>query len=708
MHKFFVHSSAAISALLLGATANAAANTTADAALDNDDIEEIIVQGRYLSLDKLNAVKTPTPVINVPQSLTIIGSEQISRQAFTNIGDITRYSPGISISQGEGHRDAIIIRGIQTTADFYIDGVRDDVQYFRPLYNLDRIEILRGANALLFGRGGGGGIVNRVTKRPDLDGDFIGYSAAVDTFGAYSVSGDLNYQVGDEAALRLNGFYEELNNHRDFFGGERFAINPTFAFNASDDTSILLSYEYVNDDRVVDRGVPSQNVVGGPDVPLEGFDNTFFGSPDQNFTTLEAHIVSARVDHNFSDNLRSNFTAQYADYDKAYQNLFPSDGVVVTNGAFPGVELDGYRDTTARENLILQANLVGEFETGALGHTMLLGVEYGNQDTQNARLDSVFAANGDDQLFIPFSDPLNIPAFDFSNSVRNRASEVETLSVYLQDQIDLTEQFKVVVGARFDSFDISVNDIANNGQFERKDEEVSPRFGVIYKPAENVSFYGSYSESFLPRSGEQFLTLNFDSESTRPQSFENKEIGAKWDIRPDLSLTAAIFELDRESFTSIDPEDAGQVIVIEGSETKGFEIQLAGNLTDHLFITTSYTYLDGDVERVDGSGNDSNRTRQTPENMFSAWGNYEVNDRLGLGLGVTHQGSFFVQEDNAVEVPGYTRFDAAVYYELNDQVRLQLNAENLFNADYFPDAHSNDNISIGRPLNVRFSVNGRF
>lgn len=708
MHIFFKCSGAAISALMIGASANATTNAATNAAAENADIEEIIVQGRYLSLDKLNAVKTPTPVINVPQSLTIIGSEQISRQAFTNIGDITRYSPGVSNSQGEGHRDAIIIRGIQTTADFYIDGVRDDVQYFRPLYNLERIEILRGANALLFGRGGGGGIVNRVTKSPEFDGDFFGYAAAVDTFGAHSFSGDLNYTVGDDAAFRLNGFYENLNNHRDFFGGERFAINPTFAFKPLEDTNLLLSYEYVNDDRVVDRGVPSQNVDGGPDIPLEGFQNTFFGSPDQNLSTLKAHILKARVDHDFSDNLRGNFSAQYADYGKAYQNLFPSEEVVVTNGTFPEVELDGYRDTTQRENLIFQANLVGQFETGGLGHTVLLGLEYGNQDSENARLDTVFADNGDDQLVIPFTDPLNIPAFDYSNLVRDRASEVETLSVYLQDQIDLTEQLKVVVGARFDRFDISVNDITSGGQFGRKDEVVSPRFGVIYKPAENVSFYGSYSESFLPRSGEQFLTLNLDTESTRPQSFENKEIGAKWDIRPDLSLAAAIFELDRESFTSVDPEDVGQLIVIEGSKTKGFEIQLTGNLTEQLFVTTSYTYLDGDVERVDGSGNSGNRTRQTPESMVTFWGNYQINERFGLGLGVTHQSSFFVREDNSVEVPGYTRVDAAVYYELNDQVRLQLNAENLFDADYFPDAHSNDNISTGKPLNVRFSVSGRF
>ncbi len=677
--------------------------------------DTLLVIGRYLSLDKVNSVKTPTPIIDIPQSLSIISDQQIADQAFTNLGDVLRFTPGVSISQGEGHRDAIIIRGIQTTADFFIDGIRDDVQYFRPLYNLERIEILRGSNALLFGRGGGGGVINRVTKRPNYDDLFIGFAASVDTFGAYNVFGDVNYNLGENAAFRLNAFYEDLDNHRDFFEGERFGFNPTFSFKATPDTDVLVSYEYLNDDRVVDRGVPSRNVDGGPDVPLEGFDNTFFGSPDANFATLEAHIVRLRVDHTFTDWLRGNITAQYADYDKLYQNLFPSEEVVVTDGLFPEVELDGYRDPTDRENLIVQANLVSEFDTGPLRHTILFGGEFGDQDTVNSREDVVFEANGDDQLFIPFTDPLVIPPFSFSNLVRDRESQVRFASVYFQDQIDVTDWLILVAGFRYDYFDIEVLDFIEqndgddiDGAFARIDNEITPRLGVIFKPAENISAYFSFSETFLPRSGDQFLTLTLDTESTEPQFFQNTEIGLKWDLKPDLSLTLALFDLDRESFTSIDPEDVGQVIVIEGSQTQGVELQLNGNLTDWWNIAAGYSYLDGSVVIADGSGNDGNVTRQTPENMFSIWNNFVVTPKLALGLGVTYQGSFFTLEDNTVEVPAFTRVDAALFYDLTDRIRIQVNIENLFDTDYFPDAHNNDNITTGEPLNARFTISGRF
>ncbi|GAB4143908.1 MAG: TonB-dependent siderophore receptor [Sphingomonadales bacterium] len=679
------------------------------------DIDEIIVEEKYLSLDKMNAVKTPTPIIDIPQSLSIVSDAQIADQAFTNIGDVTRYTPGLSISQGEGHRDAIIIRGNQTTADFFIDGLRDDVQYFRPLYNLSRVEILRGANALLFGRGGGGGVINRVTKRPEFGEQFVGFSAGVDSFGAYSIAGDVNYAAADGVALRFNAYYEGLNNHRDFYDGDRFAINPTAAFELSPQTQFNLSYEYVYDDRVVDRGVPSQNVDGGRDVPLTGFDKFFFGSPDENLTTFEAHIVRARVDHEFADWLRANVTAQFADYDKLYQNLFASEEVILNNGSFDSVELDGYEDTTDRQNFIIQANFVGEVKTGPFSHTLLFGAEFGDQDTKNARNDTVFAANGDDQIVVPFADPLAIPDFAFSNLVRDRESQVQFVSLYFQDQVDVTDWLKLVGGVRYDRFDIKVLDLierddgdAIDGAFARVDEEVTPRVGAILKPMENFSAYISYSETFLPRSGDQFLTLNLDSESTRPQFFKNTEIGVKWDLRPDLSFTAALFDLDRGSFTSVDPEDAGQLIVIEGSQTQGFELQLTGQLTEAWHVTTGYSYLDGKVKRVDGGGNDGNRTRQTPEHMFSIWNNLQVSDKLGFGLGATYQDSFFVTEDNSVEVPSYIRVDAAIYYQLSDQIRLQVNVENLFDENYFPDAHSNDNISVGKPINARFTISGRF
>ena len=346
----------------------------------------------------------------------------------------------------------------------------------------------------------------------------------------------------------------------------------------------------------------------------------------------------------------------------------------------------------------------------------LFGAEYGDQTTANARFDNVFVDSNTDRLTIAFSDPLNIPSFGFTSAVRNRASDVTFTSVYLQDQISLTENFKLVLGGRYDRFEIDVDDAFstdNDGQFSRTDTEFTPRLGVIYKPAENVSFYASYSETFLPQSGEQFLTLNLDSESTRPQFFENKEIGAKWDINDRLSLTTAIFELDRESFTSVDPNDPGEPIIVEGSETTGFEVQLSGEVTERWFLSTGYSYLDGEVSQVEDpitgdNGNDGNKTRQTPEHNFSIWNNVKVTEVLEVGIGATYQDSFFVREDNSVEVPSYIRFDAAAYYTLNDTTRLQLNVENLFNTDYYPDAHSNDNISTGEPLNVRFSISTRF
>lgn len=703
------------SALILStilANAGLAAPAFAD---DGPFDDEVIATGTYLSIDKINAVKTPTPIIDIPQSLTIITAETIRDQSFQSIGDITRYSPGVNISQGEGHRDAIIIRGNQTTADFFQDGVRDDVQYYRPLYNLQQVEILRGANALLFGRGGVGGIVNRVTKTADSTDSFTTLDASIDTFGAAYGAVDYNQPLSDRVGLRVNGFVESLNNHRDFFDGDRFGINPTLGIELGSQTALDLSYEYLDDNRVVDRGVPSVNVATGPDVPLEGFDNTFFGSPDQNFTTLQAHILRGRADHQFNDMLRGNVTLQYADYDKVYQNLYASEEVALTNGIFPQVELDGYRDTTDRNNFVAQANLVGEFDTGPIGHTVLVGVEYASQHTDNARLDNVFAQNNDDQLFIPFSDPLNIPAFGFTDPARDRKSNVYVLSAYAQNQIDLTDQFKVVLGARFDSFDIDVTDIQNNAQFTRTDEEITPRIGAIFKPVDNMSFYASYSETFTPRSGDQFLTLDLDTASTRPQFTENLEAGAKWDVRPDLSVTAAIFQLDREGFTSIDPNNQQQLITIDGASVKGLELQLIGQLTQAWSINAGYSYLDSEVEDlsfaggvVGAGGLDGNEPRQTPTHTLSVWNNYQLNDRLGLGLGATYQDSYFVREDNSVEVPDFVRVDAALFYDVSDDLRLQLNVENLFDTDYFPDAHSNDNISTGAPINARFTVLSRF
>lgn len=691
-----------------------------------EDQNEIIVTGEkegYVAISS-SGLKTDTPLLDTPQTVSVITREQLEDQALQDIGDILRYTPGTSIGQGEGHRDQITIRGQNTTADFFVDGIRDDVQYFRPLYNLERVEIHKGANALLFGRGGGGGIINRVTKTPISEESFGTVTGSVDTFGAWYVSADINAPITDNAAFRINGLYESFNNHRDFFDGERFAINPTIAAELGDKSRILLSYEYVNDDRVVDRGVPAElcdaaspcsvtSVCG----PLRGFRDTFFGSPDANETTLEAHILKLRVEHDLTDNLTFSATTLYADYDKLYQNIFPVGATLndATIGGVDSVSLDGYRDTTDRQNYITQGNLVWKGETGSIGHTLLIGYELGQQLTDNARRDVLFIASADDQITIPLADPISQPAFSFPVFNRNRSSDLDFFSLYLQDQIAIGDHFDIIAGVRYDRFEIDVIDAlevadgaadGNDGFLSRTDDKFSPRFGLIYKPMENVSLYASYSKSFLPRSGDQFLTLSPTSENLAPETFENLEIGAKWDLAANLNLTASLFRLDRDNQAVL--VNAQGDSVLSGSRTTGFEIQLIGEVLPGWSINAGYSYLDGEQRNAATVAGADLVQFQVPEHMLSLWNRYNVSDQLGIGLGVTHQSSQFANNDNTVRIPSYTRVDAAVYYDFSEQFSLQLNVENLLDETYFPSAHNNDNISTGEPLNARLTAKVRF
>ena len=705
MKKTLLHTS-----LLLALTGASSVALADDAAVSygEGDVERITIRGAFFGQQVADAVKTPTLLLNVPQSASIISAEQISDQALFSVADVMQYTPGVSIGQGEDHRDQLTIRGQNTTADFFVDGLRDDVQYFRPLYNIERIEVLRGANALLFGRGGGGGIVNRVTKTADLSGDFTTLNAGIDTFSASSIAVDTNKVIDNNNAVRLNAVFDTIENHRDFKDGERFAVNPTYTWAISDDTMVNASYEYVNDDRVVDRGVPSLN-----GAPLEGFDDTFFGAPGFNNTQLEAHIARVRVDHQLNSEWSINATAQYADYDKEYQNLYPVGFDDTTNM----VTLDGYRDTTQRENLLLQFNVIGQFEAAGFEHTVLVGAEYGQQDTENARLDNFFTATSDDQQSFLFSDPLVIPEFTLTAPVRDRASDVTFTSAFVQDEIKLTDNWILVAGLRYDSFDIDVVDTievndgaddGNNGFLSSDDTEVSPRVGLIYKPSEDVSIYASYSKSFLPRSGDQFLTLSLTSQALEAEEFENREVGVKWNISDALSLTAAYFEVDRENGAAVNPDDP-ETAVLTGTETTGFEVQLVGNITEAWQITAGYSNLDGNQTRVSGNGGfDGQELAQLPEHMYTVWSKYTLNDDWSAGLGFIYQSEQYASLSNNVELPDFARVDAAVYYNYSEDLTIQLNVENLFDEDYFPAAHNDNNITTGEPLNARISAQYRF
>ena len=670
--------------------------------------DDILVTGEILQSSQINSVKTPTPIIDIPQSLTITTDEEILERGITSIGQIIDYTPGVNTSQGEGHRDAIVFRGVRSTADFFIDGVRDDVQYYRGLYNLEQVEILRGPNALLFGRGGTGGVLNRVTKKGTLDETFGGGQIAVDTFGEFSVQGDFNLSSSENAAFRLNASYESLANHRDFYDGERIGFNPTARLALGDSTILDLSYEYANHQRFVDRGI----VTGDDGRPVEVLQDVVFGDPQENFTDLEAHLLRANLQHNFSDHFKGVFTAAYGDYDKVYSNFFATDYDPATNI----VELDGYIDDTQRQNLTLSANFVGDFETGSVAHTVLFGAEYISTSSDQNRLNSFFDTSADDRESFFANRPIalsgnvgvNAAGLTTTNTFNDLNDftqvEIDVFSLYIQNEIELTDWLNVVIGGRFDSFDIEVLNVPASELRTRKDEEFSPRGGLIIKPVENISIYASYSESFLPRSGEQFANINGDNNALNPNTFTNLEAGVKWDFTTGLSLTAAIFEIEQSS-PQVDDNDASAFVVVD-STIQGVELQVQGQVMPGWNVSAGYSFLDG--EQVNQAGPTGLRPRELPENMFSIWNQIEVTDRFGIGLGLTHQDESFINNGNSAVLPAYTRIDASAYYDLSDNFRVQVNVENLTDTLYFPNSHSTHQASVGAPVNARFAITGRF
>lgn len=673
--------------------------------------DQILVTGTYLYSDQINALRTPTPIIDVPQSLTIITAAQFQEQGFTSIGDIINYIPGVSNSQGEGHRDSVIFRGVRSTADFFIDGMRDDVQYYRPLYNIEQVEILRGPNALLFGRGGTGGLLNRVTKKGEIGENFTGYRASIDSFGGFGLEVDTNISASDTAAFRLNAMYESLENHRDFFDGDRIGINPTAHFNLSPATTLDLSYEYVDHERFIDRGIPT----GSDGEPVEAFQDIVFGDPEQNFTALDAHLLRATLQHRFSDTMKGRLSAFYGDYDKVYSNYYASgyDQANTPNV----VTLDGYIDTTQRQNFILAADLIGEFNMAGFRHTIVTGAEFVDTVNNNDRYNTFFDQTADDNESFIIQRPLALRGGigtnaagdptrnDFSVDLNDDTeADVSVFSIYAQDEIEISEQLDLVIGARFDRFEIEVFNVVANETRTRTDEEISPRLGLIYKPMENISLYGSYSESFLPRSGEQFANINGSANALDPDTYTNLEAGLKWDFQPRLSLTAALFEIEQSS-PQVADADPSTLDVVD-SETTGLEVQLQGQLTDQWYISAGYSYLDGEI--VDRSGPTGLRPRELPETIISVWSAYQVNDRLGLGLGLTHQSESFINSSNTATLPSYTRIDAAAFYDVSDTLRVQFNIENLTDELYFPNSHSTHQATVGAPVNGRLTISGRF
>lgn len=648
------------------------------------------------------ATKTNTPLIDIPQSISVVTQEAIKDQNILSMSDAVRYVPGMGISQGEGNRDALVFRGNRSTGDFFVDGIRDDVQYYRDIYNIERVEVLKGPNGMIFGRGGSGGVINRVVKEASWS-PIQEITAQAGSFNAKRVALDVGQGINEVAAVRLNAMYENSGSFRDGVDLKRYGVNPTVTIMPTNNTKVVLNAEYFKDERVADRGIPSFQ-----GRPLNTNVSTFFGDPNRSLSDSELKAVNALIEHKFDNEVTIRNRTRYATQDKFYQNVYPN----AVNAAGTGVDINAYNDTTQRNTFFNQTDLLFSLNTGKVKHDLVVGLEIGHQETDNLRKTGFFN-NVTTFVNVPTNSPITTVPITFRNvpAVADNHSVMKQTSLYAQDQIKLLPQLQAIVGLRYDRYEVNFRN--NNAtlpfDINTNDNFFSPRVGLVYKPIETVSIYTSYSLAYVPRAGEQLTSLTVTNKALEPEKFKNVEVGAKWDIQPNLALTTAVFKLDRTNVIIQDPNNTALSILGGGQSNKGFELGLAGRVTSAWSVMGGYTYQDGQITNTQSAAAKKGAVlAELPKNTFSLWNRYDFTPGWGVGLGVINRSAMYTSTDNTVRLPGFTRVDAAVYARIDKNLRAQLNIENLFDTKYFASAHNNNNISPGSPIAARVSLIANF
>jgi catecholate siderophore receptor len=654
--------------------------------------------GGYATAYSTTATKTNTLLRDIPQSITVVTRELIRDQSMQSMADVARYVPGVGVSQGEGNRDALVFRGNRSTGDFFTDGVRDDVQYFRDLYNIERVEVLKGANGMIFGRGGSGGVINRVTKQAGWD-PIREFSFEGGSFDKKRATVDVGHAINDVAAVRFNSMYENSGSYRNGVNLERFGISPTVTLKPSHQTNIILGMEHFQDHRTSDRGIPSLN-----GAPVNTSPSTFFGDPRRSKADVTVTSFNALIEHKFNSGFTFRNRTNYAMYDKFYQNVFANSAV---NNA-GNLDLSAYNDTSTRNNFFNQTDFSYNLNTGPINHTIAVGVEVGRQVTDNIRRNGIFSSSGTNLLSVPLSSPITSDPITFATRAADADNHSVTriTSVYVQDQMVLLPQLHAIVGVRYDQFQVDFLKRNTNSELKTDDGLLSPRLGLIYKPIEAISIYTSYSKAFAPRAAEQLTGLTVTTAALAPEKFTNLEAGIKWDILPALAFTTAVYQIDRTNVISVDPNNSALTFLTKGQVVQGVEAGLSGQITSAWRVMGGYAYQVGELLSTSNITTAKNGATlaELPRHTFSMWNRYDFTPVWGMGIGVIHRSDMFAALDNTVRAQGFTRVDAAIFARIDRRLRFQVNIENLFDTKYIAAVHNNNNMTPGSPIAVRASV----
>ncbi|HCT40096.1 MAG TPA: TonB-dependent siderophore receptor [Moraxellaceae bacterium] len=648
--------------------------------------------------------KAPAALRDIPQSVMVVDRAVMDDQAVASLTEALRNVPGITISAGEGGNigDNINLRGYSARTDVYVDGFRDRGQYSRDTFALDAVEVLKGPASMLFGRGSTGGVINQVSKKPDLETrGQIGVSVGTDDY--YRTTFDYNTRISDTSAFRIAAFGQDTQSTRDVVEKKDFGLAPSISFGIGTPTEVLMSALVQRNRDIPDYGFPlyrgALTTPENPGKPIAANHDNFYGFTDDSYDQ-DINVLNASVSHRFNDAVRVQNRLQYGEY----ETYASPTTVTLPTSVTASTPLDTVTGTRARRErelrdstLYNQTDLFVKFDTGAIAHHLMAGVEVGRDTYENQAY--LWTGVPTTNMADPVYGPMPGSATRTTSATRTD-NTAETVAVYVNDQADLTEQLKLVAGVRMDRYDLEADTITNatgaTQRYSRVDEMTSVRGGLVWQPDAVQSYYASYGTSFNP-SGET-LTMSQSTSTVAPEESESFEIGAKYALYNDaLQLATAVFRVDKSNARTKDPL-TGFTTLDGNTRVDGFEASVAGKLAEKWQMLAGYTYLDSEIvaskdRRNVGSSSspvydlyaEGNHMANVPTHSATLWTTYGISANWEIGGGAVYMADRFVDNYEAAVIDDYTRYDATLAY-LQKKYDVRLNLQNLGNEEYFETA----------------------
>ncbi|MHA6197854.1 TonB-dependent receptor [Pseudomonas wadenswilerensis] len=672
--------------LLFGSSLAIAATTTlpelsvtADSDSERDDprVKEVTT-----------ATRTSTPVRYVPQAIDSIKTSNTLDYGTTELGKALSGLPNVS-SGADTRFDSVRIRGFDASNDFYLDGIRDDSQYVRDLNNIERVEVLKGPAAVLYGRGSQGGIINRVSKAPEA-----GRRSSIEAQGGSedlrSLYADLSADPSDTISLRLNLGNRDNNSFRDGVDGSRQLFAPSMSWQLTPDLNWLVQYEYSRFNRTPDRGIPGNPLTGRPaDVSR----STTYGDSQRDYIDDRAESLRSRLNYQLNENWQLRHTLGLftlaSDFDNTYLTGYtPATGLVTRQR---------WQQDLDTRNLFNNLEAEGRLDTYGLEHTLLVGLELGEQRRNSLLRSGVGVPSVN--IYNPKQGPQHTGRMNISSDNHTR---VESSGLYVQDQIRLNDQWQILAGVRFDRFEVETTSKVN-GRHEKQDSTgTSPRLGLVYMPWKEHSFYASWSKTFSPPGGGLIgITPGAagNTNSTDPETTRQKEIGVKSDwLDERLSTTLAVYELELYNRRNRDPQNLDLWILTGLQRSRGIELTATGKLGGDWYMRGGIGLQDATIVD-DTNGNAGNRIYDVAKHNGSVFLTWKPEMGWYAETGLTFVGQRFADPANTISMPGYGTWDALAGYRTKDW-DLRAALSNITDKTYYASGTSAAQIQFGDPRSL--------